>query len=312
MRSLCSAISAGTEMLVYRGQLPAGLSLDSTLPTLSGKPEYPLQYGYATVGEVEEVGEPGLKHLLGKRIFSFQPHSSLFNTEATSLELVPDDIDAHSAVFLANMETAITLVIDGAPLIGERCLVIGQGIVGLLTTFLLSQFPLTSLLAVDGYQKRLEMANQFGADVFNHSIPANLEQLESHLSITGEAGGADLVFELSGEPSALEMALNLCIYTGRVVIGSWYGNKSADLHLGGRFHRNRVKLVSSQVSTIDPVLSGRWNKQRRFAVAWNAIRKLPQEQLISHRIPFNTAADAYHILDKNPDQALQVVLDYSD
>ena len=74
--------------------------------------------------------------------------------------------------------------------------------------------------------------------------------------------GADLSIELSGSPSALDDAIASTGFGGRVVIGSWYGEKKAALDLGGAFHRSRIKLISSQVSTIAPELSSRWDKAR--------------------------------------------------
>ena len=75
---------------------------------------------------------------------------------------------------------------------------------------------------------------------------------------------ADLCFELSGAPSALNTAISLTGFDGRIMIGSWYGQKQSGLDLGGRFHRSRIRLISSQVSTIAPELTGRWDKDRRF------------------------------------------------
>src|SRR5687768_17656066 len=76
IKTICSAISAGTEMLVYRGQLPAAMKIDATLQSMQEAAVYPLQYGYASVGEVIEVGAGLDYHWLGKRVFAFQPHES--------------------------------------------------------------------------------------------------------------------------------------------------------------------------------------------------------------------------------------------
>ena len=95
------------------------------------------------------------------------------------------------------------------------------------------------------------------------------------------------------------------------MVGSWYGTKAAALQLGGSFHRNRVRLISSQVSTIAPQLRGRWTKTRRMKSAWQLLAKLPAEELISHRFPLEQAAAAYSLIDSRPEQTLQVILDYS-
>ena len=121
----------------------------------------------------------------------------------------------------------------------------------------------------------------------------------------------DLVFELSGNPSALDNALALTGFSGRVVIGSWYGEKKTEVSLGRAFHRSRIKLISSQVSTIAPELSGRWDKARRFDVAWKALERIKPDKWITHQFPIERAAEAYQLLDENPQETIQVLITYS-
>jgi threonine dehydrogenase-like Zn-dependent dehydrogenase len=117
--------------------------------------------------------------------------------------------------------------------------------------------------------------------------------------------------ELTGTPAALDAAIELTAFSGRVVVGSWFGTKSAPLNLGGRYHRSRIRVVASQVSTIAPELSGRWDKTRRFATAWKALERIRPSRWITHRIPIEQAADAYRELDRSPQEAIQVVFTYS-
>ena len=97
---------------------------------------------------------------------------------------------------------------------------------------------------------------------------------------------------------------------GRVVIGSWYGQKQATLNLGGHFHRSQMQLISSQVSQLAPRWRGRWNKQRRFQTAWAMLQRHQPVNLITHRFPFQQAAEAYALLDKSPETAVQIVFEY--
>ena len=121
----------------------------------------------------------------------------------------------------------------------------------------------------------------------------------------------DLTFELSGSPSALNDAIELTAFSGRIVLGSWYGQKRAEINLGGTFHRSRIKLISSQVSTISPELSGRWDKSRRFEVTWDALKRIQPEKWITHRFPIGEAGKAYQLLDENPQEAIQIMITYS-
>jgi 2-desacetyl-2-hydroxyethyl bacteriochlorophyllide A dehydrogenase len=306
VRTLLSAISPGTEMLVYRGQFPGGTAVDPNISALAGAFSYPLRYGYSCVGQVEMLGDGVASAWDGRRVFAFQPHASHFLAAPDELLPLPDGIDPQQAVFLPNMETAVNFVMDGAPLIGEQAAVFGQGIVGLLTTALLSRFPLAALVALDPFELRRQAALELGAsaslDPFSPTLDNDLARLIP--------GGADLVYELSGAPAALDRAIRTARFSGRVVVGSWYGQKTAPLDLGGHFHRSRIRLVSSQVSSLAPELSGRWDKARRFELAWKMLAHVGPSRWITQRFPIQQAAQAYQLIDRSPGETIQVVLTY--
>lgn len=304
VESICSAVSPGSEMLVYRGQFPQGLP--DARDALSSDLRYPLLYGYACVGRVLEVGKGAPAFLTGKLVFAFQPHASHFLAPVEALLPVPDALSPETACFLPNMETAVNLTQDAAPLLGERALVFGQGIVGLLTAALLREFPLASLVTCDCLPLRREASRSLGVSAALDPGDANFREQARALLL----GGADLTLELSGAPEALNDAIALTGFGGRIVIGSWYGEKRAALDLGGVFHRSRIKLISSQVSSIAPELSARWDKARRFQVAWDALSRIRPEKWITHRFPLEQAAEAYQLLDERPGEAIQVVLEY--
>jgi threonine dehydrogenase-like Zn-dependent dehydrogenase len=150
VRTAFSGISAGTELLAYRGQLPADLVLDDTLPSLQGGVfRYPFRYGYAAVGTVEAVG-PGVDRAwIDRRVFSFQPHATRFVCAVDAAFALPEGIDPERAVMYPSQETALNLVLDGQVGVYDRVAVLGQGVVGLCTTSLLARFPLQALVAVE-------------------------------------------------------------------------------------------------------------------------------------------------------------------
>ncbi|WP_396612884.1 zinc-binding dehydrogenase [Haloferax sp. S1W] len=301
VRTRRSAISSGTERLVYRGEAPTDLPADESIAALDGDLSFPLQYGYAAVGTVEAVGDNVDASLLGDRVFSFHPHESHFLSHPSELRPIPDDVSDDRAALLPTMETALNFVMDGRPLVGEHVVVFGQGVVGLVTTWLLAKFPLGSLTVVDCVPERRQLALEFGADT-----------AVSPDTLAHPADGADLTFELSGNPDALDDALDVTRYDGRVIVGSWYGTKRASLDLGGRFHRSRINVESSQVSTIDPALSGRWDTERRFSLAWDHLEGVPIEALVTHRLDVGDAALAYELLEDEPDDAVQILFTYGD
>lgn len=308
----CSAVSAGTEMLVYRGHIPADMALDASLDSLQDCPTFPLQYGYASAGRVVRIGEGVDPEWLDKRVFAFQPHVSHFISTPDSVILIPDDITSEAAVFLPNMETAVNLIQDGNPALGERVVVLGQGIVGLLVSSLLAQFPLAQLTALDAIAQRRARALQSGvAQVFNPFSATDIIALKQQLfSAPDTAKGADLIYEVSGAPQALNLAIELSGFASRIVIGSWYGSKTAAVALGGDAHRNRLKITTSQVSSLAPELSGRWDKTRRFELTWQMLRKLNPQQLITHHVAIADAQSLYQNLHESPDDILQAIFHY--
>jgi 2-desacetyl-2-hydroxyethyl bacteriochlorophyllide A dehydrogenase len=312
VETVCSAISAGTEMLIYQDRFPRSLESDSVISGLRGGFRYPLAYGYANAGVVRKIGNEVDSSWQGKHVFSFQPHTSHYICHPDSLIPIPSSLSPDTACFLPNMETAVNLVQDGAPVLGERVLVLGQGVVGLFATALLSEFPLDALVIVDRFDLRCKMGLaecQKSTGLSCALISPGTDDFREQ-ALTTLKQGADLTFELSGNPAALNDAIKLTRFSGRVVIGSWYGEKPAEIDLGSTFHRSRIKLISSQVSTISPELSSRWDKQRRFDAAWKALERIRPARWITHRFAIDQAADAYRLLDQNPEKALQVILEY--
>lgn len=311
VQTLVSAISPGTELLVYRGQVPRGIAVDETIDSLAGDFSYPLKYGYAAVGRVIAVGNQVESAWHNRLVFAFNPHETHFVASPADLIPVPASITPETAAFLANMETAVSFLMDGQPMIGEQVAVFGQGIVGLLTTALLARYPLASLVTLDRYPLRREWSCRLGAHAcLDPSQPDVLDQLRHRLQGDRPYAGADLVYELSGNPQALDQAIAITGFDGRIVVGSWYGQKQATLNLGGHFHRSHMRLISSQVSHIAPRWGGRWSKTRRLQLAWAMLGEHNPAALISHRFPFSRALQAYQMLDQNPEAAIQIVLTY--
>ncbi|MFT4889226.1 MAG: 2-desacetyl-2-hydroxyethyl bacteriochlorophyllide A dehydrogenase [Halobacteriales archaeon] len=301
-----SAISAGTELLIYNGDAPPDLPADETLDALDGDLSYPLRYGYAAVGDVVETGPAVDDDWTGRTVLAFNPHETHFTAAPGDVIPVPDGVTPGEMALFPTVETATSLVMDGHPRVGERVVVFGAGVVGLCTTGILSSFPLADLLVVDPVAERREHALRLGAD--ETRAPGDFP--EERWAEAAGPDGADLIYELSGEPAALDHAIDVAGYDSRVVVGSWYGTKPTTLDLGGDFHRDRVSIESSQVSTLAPEVRGRWSRGRRTSVALDHLASLPVDSLITHRVPFEDAPRAYRLVDDNPDDALQILLTY--
>jgi 2-desacetyl-2-hydroxyethyl bacteriochlorophyllide A dehydrogenase len=306
VETMASAISAGTEMLLFRGEAPSEMARDDTIVALMGSLAFPLKYGYAAVGRVAAVGDASLSGWEGRRVFSLHPHESRFLAAAQELIALPAETATEDALFLASMETAVNLVQDVRAVLGERAVVFGQGVVGLLATGLLAAQGLAALVTVDGYARRREASRDIGAQAsFDPHTPNLASALRRALG-----GEADVALEVSGSPSALNQALEAMAFGGRIIVGSWFGTKPVSLDLGRGFHRRRLSLTSSQVSSLGAGLGPAWTKERRMQVAMHWLSRLQPSRFITHRFALDQAQQAYAFLDHQPDSALQVALTY--
>jgi len=287
-------ISHGTEMLFYKGTLQENLSIDVNLPALSGSTGYPLKYGYINVGVAEA----------GRRVFAFYPHQDVFSAPSQDLIDLPGHLSFEDAVFLAHTETAVNIVQDLNPVLGENVLLLGQGTVGLLTAEILSRFGDMQVLTVDPIAMRREASAKIGCRAFD---PADDNLKEKLLDFT-DGRGIDAAVNVSGSPAALQLAIDVLGFEATVIEASWYGSKPVSLNLGAAFHRKRLQIRCSQVSNIAPGLSGRWDKKRRMKLAVRWLDLIKPSKYITDVYSLENAADAYRLLDEHPERTLQVVL----
>src|SRR6202012_5069075 len=118
-----------------------------------------------------------------------------------------------------------------------------------------------------------------------------------------------LVIDASGNPEAPAMALNLLPHEGPLLIASWFGTKPVVLPLGGAFHRRRLIIRSTQVSTVPARLSGALTRSRRRKETIELLAELPLAQLCTHVFAFSQAAEAFRAVDEGAPGLMHAVLD---
>jgi NADPH:quinone reductase-like Zn-dependent oxidoreductase len=243
-----SALSPGTERLVLHGRVPESQYATMRAPLMEGDFPFPVKYGYAAVGMVEDGPAP----LIGRRVFALHPHQDRFLAPAAMCIPVPDAVPDTRAALAANMETALNILWDAAPLPGERVLVIGAGIVGLLANALLSRIPGIAVTVVEPDPRRAALAAGLGAACCTpDAVP----------------GEQELLIHASGTPEGLVLALGAAAFEARIVEASWYGSRPVTLPLGEAFHQKRLRLISSQVGAVAPAMRGRRSHGERLALA---------------------------------------------
>jgi threonine dehydrogenase-like Zn-dependent dehydrogenase len=267
VRTAWSALSRGTERLVFEGRVAAVESERMRAPMQEGDFPFPVKYGYCAVGTVEE----GPRDLVGQTVFALHPHQDRFAAPAESLALVPPAVPARRAALAANMETALNAVWDSGAGPGDRILVVGAGVVGLLVGYLAARLPGAEVTMVDVDLSRADIARRLGC-AFQKPLDA--------------PGDADLVFHASATSAGLACALACAGLEASVVEMSWYGDAEVRAPLGLSFHSRRLRLVSSQVGEVAPSRRPRWTHRRRLDKALALLADDRLDALITDEVAF--------------------------
>jgi len=268
-----SAISRGTERLVFEGRVPEAEWARMRAPHQAGEFPFPVRYGYASVGRVTD----GPVGLLDTHVFCLFPHQTRYRIAADAVVPVPQGIPAARTVLAANMETALNAIWDASPKPGMRCLVVGAGLLGALVTACLSS---RSDLSVDVTDKRADPVVKWSDVDVNYVSPEDVS-----------AQAYDLAFHTSSSASGLQTAVDSLGFEGRVVELSWYGDRPIDIRLGGNFHANRLQIISSQVGQIAPSRRNAMNYVDRLTLALKALRPDWLDQLITEEVNFAELPD---------------------
>jgi threonine dehydrogenase-like Zn-dependent dehydrogenase len=270
VRTLFSGISRGTERLVLQGHIGPSEWERMRCPMQEGPFSFPVKYGYCAVGVVED----GPADLLGGQVFCLHPHQDVLHVPADGLAPIPAAIPARRATLAANMETALNALWDSGAGPGDRIVVVGAGIVGLLVAFLAARLPGTAVTVVDVAEARRPLATALGAGFAAPEEAPN---------------GADVVFHASASAAGLNTAIGCAGMEGTIVELSWYGDRPVEVGLGGAFHSRRLRLVSSQVGQVSPGRRPRWDYRRRMQAALHLLDQPALDRLVAEEIAFEDA-----------------------
>lgn len=292
VRTLYTAISRGTERLIFEGRVPRGEYARMRAPFQTGDFPFPVRYGYCATGVVEA----GPKELLAKQVFALYPHQSRFIAPASAVRALPNGLPARRGALAANMETALNAVWDSGAGPGDRIAIVGCGLVGLLVTYLCAQMPGADVTAADIDPARAEIVSAFGAR-FCH--PHELSD------------DADVVFHASASAPGLAAAIGAAGLEARVVEMSWYGEGDVAAPLGGAFHSKRLQLISSQVGQVSPRRRPRWDYARRLSKALDLLRDERLDALITHEFAFEETPQSLPDFLRKGASGLAAVIRYS-
>ena len=263
--TLYTSISRGTERLVFEGQVPESEYQTMRAPLQEGAFPFPVKYGYSAVGRIAQGPQAG------QVVFALHPHQTRFACPAAMAVPVPEGVPPARAVLAANMETALNILWDAQVQPGDRVTVVGAGTVGALAGYLASRIPGTETCLIDVAPERAALAHA----------------LDCGFTLPGDAPyEADVVIHASASDAGLETALALAGPEAMVIEASWFGARATTVHLGGAFHRGRLRLIASQVGRIPAHRAARWTHRRRLEMALRLLDDPALDALISGESAF--------------------------
>ena len=292
VRACWSGISRGTETLVFRGEVPPSQYAAMRAPFQQGDYPGPVTSGYSSVGVVEE----GPEDLTGERVFCLYPHQDRYVVPAAAVHPVPDGVPAARAVLAANLETAVNVAWDAHPAAGQKIVVIGGGVVGLLAARRCADATGGPVTVVDPCRAREEVAHALGL-AWRPDPPPE--------------ASADLVIHASGTPEGLRAALQIAVVDATIVEASWYGAREVSLPLGEAFHARRLTIRSSQVGRVPPDRAGTWSRKRRLRFALTLLADERFDALVSGESRFEELPDVLARLSDAPGDTLCHRIRYS-
>jgi 2-desacetyl-2-hydroxyethyl bacteriochlorophyllide A dehydrogenase len=300
-RSLCSLVSPGTELAIFTGS-----HIGFSLP----QPPFPLiphRPGYALVGEVQSLGSAVQGLRVGQRVLMEAAHGTfaLADTRTHAVVPVPDAVPGTQAPLARMAGIAFTALRLAPPALGDRVVVLGLGLVGLLAGQLYRLAGARPVVGVDRLASRLRLAEPRGiltVDASREEIPILLERILG-------ARGADIVVEATGNPALVVPALEAARRGGAaVLLGSTRGTVALDVY--SLVHRKALRLIGGHETALPFAAGHEWPRLRNLALALDlmAVGDLKTEGLVTDELDMDRALSAHAMLRDSPESHLGVIL----
>jgi len=320
-----SLISAGTErMLVEFGQASllakarsqpekvrqvlSKIRTDGLLPTLEAvfaRLEQPLPLGYCNAGVVLEVGEGVTGFAVGDRVVSNGPHAELVCMPLNLCARIPDGVSDDEAAFTVLAAVGLQGIRLVNPTLGENVVVIGMGLLGLMTAQILIANG-CRVLGIDLAPHKLALARSLGVDIAD--ISAGVDPVAAGMAFSGGRGVDAVIITASTKSSdPVHQAAQMSRKRGRIVLVGVTGlelsradfyEKELTFQVSCSYGPGRYDEKYEQGGQDYPIGFIRWTEQRNFEAVLNLMASgmLDIKPLISRQMPQLQAAEAYRLL----------------
>lgn len=332
-----SLVSAGTERMLVdfaRGSLVSKArqqpervrqalqkvvtdGLVTTVEAIRAKLDQPLPLGYCNVGRVIEVGA-GVRDLeVGDRVVSNGHHAEVVVAPQNLVARAPAGVGADQAAFTVLGAIALQGVRLARPTLGESFVVMGLGLIGLMTVQILRANG-CRVLGIDPNPARLELARGFGAETFDPSAGDAVAAAEAFARGRGADGVLLTLSTTSSDPVA--QAARMCRKRGRIVLVGVTGlslnradfyEKELSFQVSCSYGPGRYDPAYEEKGQDYPIGFVRWTERRNFEAVLDLMDsgRLDVRPLITHRFAVAEAEKAYDVLSSGAN-SIGILIEY--
>ena len=302
VKTICTAISTGTEIRVYNG-----ISIDKNnslmFPTMPWN--YPVENGYSTVGEIVEVGKDVNNCKIGQRVFVSETHKQYSSCNPDDAYRIPDSVTNEHAAMLNILQVGHIALRSANPTFGENVIIAGLGVIGLSVLGYCRSFGFNAI-GIETIPKRQSIAKTMGIrSTFNPNDP-NL-QVKIHAQFDGNM--ADFAIEAASTWEAIETCQNLVKDDGKIIIVSRHTDQPGYNPVGHPYFGRRQSIISSYGFS---ETNSRWNRYNcmRLTIQLLKDKRLDVSPIITDRIKWNEIPDMYAKLSSNPKNIVGVIINW--
>jgi threonine dehydrogenase-like Zn-dependent dehydrogenase len=288
----------------------------TTLDAVKAKLDTPIPLGYCNVGVAREVSRNS-SFQVGERVASNGPHAELVSVSDHLAARVPDAVSDDQAAFTVVGAIALQGIRLIAPTLGERIVVSGLGLIGLLAVQMLRAGG-CQVLGIDYDPVKLELAERFGAATCNLSLGQDpllvAEQWSRGIGVDGV-----LITASTKSDQLIHQAATMCRQRGRIVLVGVIGlnlqradfyEKELSFQVSCSYGPGRYDPDYERRGIDYPIGFVRWTEQRNFEAVLQLMAdgRLDLAPLITHRFSIDRALDAYQAIQRPG--AMGILLEY--
>jgi 2-desacetyl-2-hydroxyethyl bacteriochlorophyllide A dehydrogenase len=298
-----SLISTGTELTILSGEFPK----DSMWAAYG---RFPFVAGYSNIGRVTQAGDGVDRTLVGRRVATRSPHAAWVMASASAAILVPDAVPDEDAAFFSIAGIVMNSIRRSQLHWGETVVVFGLGILGQLAVRIAEMAGVSRVFAVDVAKPRLGLLPESPAVVALHALEGDIR---ARVRDANHGRLADVAFEVTGDPKLIADEFKVLRRQGRfIVLSSPRGPASFDFH--DLCNAPSFTIIGTHEMSAPAVATpdNPWTTRRHCEFFFDCVaeRRIRVDSLVSHRVPFAEAPEAYARLLADRSDAMGVLLNW--